>query len=220
MTEAAELRAEIRLLQVKREAGDLPERKFNRQVTDRMVELCRAVVRERLEEGETLLAEHHVIHAHMRLNQSVLREPEQEAVSLFATDRRLLRLRARVAADRAPTCDDADQTLLDEVPLGRVRGLRIRRQVRMGELAAGVMIAAFALAFHSWLLVTGTLMAALGAAGVLHALLLPTRWMEVVVEPGGEAPADEILIHALLRKSARRLIRLLRGRVDAAAPAG
>ena len=42
--------------------------------------------------GEEIAAEHHVVRQHLKFTRSVLRDADQLATSLFATDRRLIRL--------------------------------------------------------------------------------------------------------------------------------
>ena len=132
-----------------------------------------------------------------------MREPDQEAISLFATDRRLIRVRSLLSGDRPPTCDERDGTVIDELPLDAIEGLVVRRRVRWGEAAAGSVIVAFALLFKSWLLITGTLLAVVGGLGVLHALLVPTRWIEVRA-PARPAPVPWRIL-AARKKSARDL---------------
>ncbi len=213
MTDVVALRSEIRSLHEQKRRGDIPERKFERRIVESEVSLLRAVARGMLEDGEEILADHHVVHAHMKLNESVLEEPEQEAVSLFLTDRRLVRIRATIVRGRPLSCSSEDGTRIDEVPLSRVRGVRIRREYRTGEMIAGAVIIVLAIAFRSLLLVTGTILAILGGLGVLHALVLPTRWAEVVVGPGGMPPGEEFAIHGLRKKSSRALVKRL-GRSD------
>jgi hypothetical protein len=214
MTDLDTLRAELRRLVVGRQRGDIPERGFERTFVEKTLDLYRAVIRDRLAKDEAIRIEHHVVHAHLRLSQSVLREPEQHAVSLFLTARRLLRLRSVVSPGRAPTCDEGDGTVIDEVSLDRIDRLKVHREVRWGEAAAGVVIAMVAWLGRPLLAATGPILLALGALGILHALLLPTRWCEVVTY--GEAAGEPWRIFALSRKSGRALVRALRAHVVAA----
>ncbi|MGE5346891.1 MAG: hypothetical protein ACM3JH_13135 [Acidithiobacillales bacterium] len=169
--------------------------------------LYRAAARGRLDPGESLIAEHHAVLGHLQLS-GLLREPDQEAISLFATDRRLIRVRSLLPGDRPPTCDERDGTVIEELPLEAIEGLVVRHQVRSAEAVAGIATAALALLFESWLLVTGTLLAAVGVLGVLHALLLPTRWVEIRA-PARLAP-EPWRILASRRRSARELCAALR----------
>lgn len=203
-SEAERLRAELARAVLARRSGDLPERTFERRMPELSVALYRAVASERLAPGEEIRLEHHVIFSHLRLNQSVLREPLQETVSLFLTDRRLIRVRGRCRADQAVTGDDRDGTVVDERERAEISGGRMLRDRRLGEAAAGVVIAALAAAFHRWLFITGTLLIGLGVLGALHGLLLPTRTYEVLA-PGREPLA----VPAPGRASGRKLIAAL-----------
>ncbi|MBI4916703.1 MAG: hypothetical protein HY825_12720 [Acidobacteria bacterium] len=208
MTDPTALRAELRRLVEKQARGDIGRRDFDRQLAEGGVALVRALVSERLGDGERIVAEHHAVLGHLRLASSVLAEPEQEAISLFLTGRRLLRLRCRIIPGRPPTGDDRDGTVIDEVPIATITALGTRRRVRIGEVAAGAVITALALVFKPWLLITGTLLAGLGIAGMLHGLLLPTRWVEI---QGPDRGADDVFrVHAMGRKSGRALLARLR----------
>lgn len=210
-TEVDTLRAKIRGLYPKKERGDLTEKTFQRELVERTLDLYRVLLKGRLHKGESLIKEHHVVRAHLKLAQSVLREPEQEAVSLFTTDRRLFRIQSILLPNRPPTADEQDQTVIEELPLNKIRSLSVRRQVRWGEVGVGAVMGAFALLFAPWLSITGPFMIGLGAAGILHGLLLPTRWIEIVPQEGGPS-TDPILIYALRKRSAQDLVRFLQVR--------
>ena len=146
------------------------------------------------------------------LTQSVLREPEQEAVSLFATDRRLFRIQSILMPNRPPTADEHDQTVIEEIPLNKIRSLSLRRQIRWGEAGVGAVMGAFALLFAPWLSFTGPFLIGLGAAGIFHGLLLPTRWIEIIAQEERIPPTDPISIYALRKRSARDLVQFLQVR--------
>jgi hypothetical protein len=209
-TEADALRQKIRGLYPKRDRGDLTEKVFQRELTERTVDLYRAVIKPLLAKGEAIQKEHHVAQAHFRLTQSVMREPEQTAISYFSTDRRLIRVMSSLLPNRPPTADDKDQTRIDELPLKKIQALTIRKQVRWGEAGVGAVMAAFALLFAPWLSFTGPFMIGLGAAGALHGLLLPTRWFEII--PQEPAPGEPMVINALRKRSARDLVQYLQVR--------
>jgi hypothetical protein len=210
------LRAGIRELCANHARGDIRERSFQRAFAEHTVDLYRAFVKRFTAEGEAILEEHHVVLGHTRLANSVLREPEQQAISLFATDRRLFRLCSTLLPGSPVTCDDGDKTVVDEVFFDQIQRLQLHRRVRPGEIWAGLVILSFAIIFHSWLSITGTLMIGLGMLGVLHGLLMPTRWIEV--RPKYPTAKDPILIYALRRKSGKRLVRLLRERMASPIP--
>jgi len=211
MTDPETIRAEILNLFQGYERGDLTKRKFENIFTERTVKLCAAVVRRELAEGESIRAEHHFVHAHLSLSQSVLKEPVQVAVSQFVTEQRLFQLCLRILPGRPVTCDERDETELTQISLSSIQGLRQRREIRGSEILAGAMIALVALALLSWMQVTGVFLVGLGIAGMIHGLALPTRWFEIVTEPA--AAQGELRIYAVRKKSGRRLVRLLRERI-------
>jgi hypothetical protein len=208
-TEADELRRDIRDLCERRARGDINDRRYDRRLTELSVALCRRVVEARLVgTDETILAEHHLVYSHFKLNQSLLHEPEQATASFFATEHRLIRVRGTQRPLRPVSCDDADGTVIDELAYAVIRQLHVRRELRKDEAIAGAVIMLGALLFGRVLQVTGRLLVLLGFAGVLHALLLPTRWIEIesTMDPTGSG----FQIHGVRRKSARRLLAIVR----------
>jgi hypothetical protein len=210
-TDPEALREEIRRLCQKYAVGDIGERRFQPALAKATVNLYQATVEGLLSEGETIIQSHHVIRGHTRMVQSVMKEPEQQAVSLFLTERRLVRLRSTLSAYKTVTCDDRDDTVVDDIPLDTIQSLRMRRQIRGGEALTGLAIVGVAVIFYPWLAITGPLLIALGALGMVHGLLLPTRWLEVRGRVGESQ--DPICIYVLRKKSARTLVRLLRQRI-------
>jgi hypothetical protein len=207
-TDIDNLRKEIAQLYPKRDRGDLKEKDFQREVTEKTVELYRAVITQKLAEGETIECEHHTIWTHFRLMQSILRETAQQAVSLFFTNRRFLRLQSTIIPDQPPTANSRDNTVIDEVSLDRIRNLKKRIQFRWGEVLLGALFCGIAYIFHDWLAITGPVVFVLGFLGILHGLALPTRWIEV--RTMDILPANEpMLIYALRKKSAKELVRRL-----------
>jgi hypothetical protein len=202
MTEMDAIREEIRQLHLKHSRGDIREKSFQQLLAQRTMDLYRAAVEESLGKGERILHEHHVIQAHMRLSESILKEPEQKTVGLFLTDRGLLRVRSSVVPGRPVTCDERDGTRLDRIPLDRIEALTARRQIRPGQIWVGLAILAIGGLFYSWLSITGPVLVALGALGALHGLVLPTRWMEVQAR-GIKEP---FVVYALRKKSAKVLL--------------
>jgi hypothetical protein len=166
------------------------------------------VITQKLAEGETIECEHHTIWTHFRLMQSILRETAQQAVSLFFTNRRFLRLQSTIIPDQPPTANSRDNTVIDEVSLDRIRNLKKRIQFRWGEVLLGALFCGIAYIFHDWLAITGPVVFVLGFLGILHGLVLPTRWIEV--RTMDILPANEpMLIYALRKKSAKELVRRL-----------
>ncbi len=206
------LRKDIAALWEKRGRGDVSERAFQKESEQRVLDLCRALVRRRTGEGESVLFEHHAVRAHTKIAGSVLRESEQEFISLLATERRLFRLRAIHTPDRPLLFLDGDEDAVDELAYASASGVTVRTQRRKGQILAGLVIAGFAVLGYSWLQITGTALFLLGIAGALHGLLLPTRWAEVLQQPPAASPPFQIW--ALRKKSARLLLRYLRQRIQ------
>jgi hypothetical protein len=206
-------RAIVRDLYAKRARGDLTEKRFQAQLAAAATALARAVVQERLESGESILAESHVVHAHIKLAESVLAEPEQQTVSMFATQRRLVRVRGSVVPGREVSCDATDGTTIDELNLAQIEQLLLCRDLRWGEAIAGSVIMLVTWFGRSLLQVTGPILMLLGLAGILHGLLLPTRSLRVIA--AGDAPADPFVLYGLRRKDTRSLIAVIRRAIAA-----
>jgi hypothetical protein len=190
---------------IERDRGDLTERAFQHAVSEAAVRHWRAAIRKQLSPGETVLADHHVVRGQLRLGPAILREPQEESLSLFVTQERVLRVRAILAGDGSSAASEA---CVDELALARIRDLKLRRRVRTGEAVTGVVIAVLAVLCSPLLLVTAKLLVAVGALGVLHALLLPTSSLEMTVE--GDMPEPPFEVSALRTKSGRRLVSVLR----------
>jgi hypothetical protein len=208
-TDINRLRNQIAQLYPKHDRGDLTEGVFQRELAELTVGLYRAVIRQRMAESESIECEHHTIQNHFRLMESVLREPNQQATSLFLTNRRLFRVQSTIIPDQPPTADSRDETSMDVISLNRIYDLKNKFQIRIGEVLLGAGFCGFALMFQSWLAITGPVLVGLGALGVLHALILPTRWIEVRTT-GTKAAINPILIYAIRKKSAKELVRRLR----------
>jgi hypothetical protein len=142
----------------------------------------------------------------------VLRESEQELISLLATERRLFRLRALHTPDQPPLFRNGDKDAVDELAYASASGVAVRTQRRNGQVVAGIVIAGFAVLAHPWLQITGTALFLLGVAGALHGLLVPTRWAEVLQPAPTLSPPFQIW--ALRKKSAKRLLEFLRHRIE------
>ncbi len=208
-TDLEPLRRGIITLYEKRKIGDLTEKKFQAQLAEKTVDLYRALVRDRMADGERIELEHHTILSHLKLTKSVLREPEQFATSLFATDRRLFRVRATVIISNPPTGDKRDQTEVDALSYKRMASLKVHREIRWGEAGVGAGFAAIGAVFAPWLDITGPFVIGFGVLGILHAFIIPTRWVEVV--PENPIPdMDPMNINVLRKKTAKALVRFLR----------
>ena len=85
-------------------------------------------------------------------------------------------------------------------------GLRCAAKIRFGEMITGAVIAAVAFLLRPWLQVTGIALVLLGIAGMLHGLLIPTRWAEIIPHKDDVAPFQ---IFALRKRSAKKLIKVV-----------
>jgi hypothetical protein len=142
----------------------------------------------------------------------VLRESEQEFISLLATEKRLFRLRALHAPDHPILFLVNDRDAVDELAYASASGVTVHTQRRRGQIIAGLVIAGFAVLGYSWLQITGTALFLLGIAGALHGLLVPTRWAEVLQPQPTVSPPFQIW--ALRKKSARLLLKFLRQKIQ------
>ena len=212
-TELDKLRKKIAELYPKRDRGDLKERDFQAKVAERTVDLYRALIKEKMAEGEAIECEHHTIWTHFRLMSSILREPAQQATSLFLTDRRLYRVHSTIMPDQPPTADSRDHTVVEAFRVDRICALKKRLQIRLGEILLRAGFFAIAVVFRSWLTITAPFLAGLGILGVLHGLLRPTKWIEVELADGSKT-SEPILIHTVLKDSAKELARRLQERLS------
>jgi hypothetical protein len=206
------LRKDITALWEKRARGDVSERAFQRESEQRTLDLCRALVRHRIGEGESIQFEHHAVRAHTKIAGSVLRESEQEFISLLATEYRLFRLRTILTPDRPLLFLDGDKDAVEELAYESASGVTVCTQRRKGQIIAGLVIAGVAVLAHPWLQITGTALFLLGIAGALHGLLVPTRWAEVLQPEPTVSPPFQIW--ALRKKSARQLLKFLRQKIQ------
>jgi hypothetical protein len=205
-----DLRSEIRGLADKRMRGDLGEKAFRKRALELSVALARAEARAVVGD-EAIVAEHHVVHSHFRLTESLMREPEQTTVSYFATERRLVRVRGTLVTGRAQANDDGASTAVDTAAYERIKAIERRVEWRWGEVGMGLAIALVALLFRGTLAITGPVLVLLGLAGALHGLLMPTRWIEIEVE-SGESP---FTVHGVWRRSGRRMLAAVRRSLQA-----
>ena len=211
--QAETLRLQTRDLFDRRARGDLPEREYQRRVTESSIELCRVLGKARLASDEEILAELHLVHSHFKLNQSLLDEPEQLAASFFATNRRLIRVRNVILPTRPVSYDEFDQTVVDELSYADMGSATMRKRVRLSEALTGLVVAALALLLGNILAVTGPLLLLFGVAGILHALLFPTRCF--VITPRAPRDGAPFEIYGVRRRGARNIIRIVRNAIRA-----
>jgi hypothetical protein len=208
-----DLRAEISGLAEKRARGDLAEKAFRKRALQLSVELARMEARAAAP-GEKVVTEHHVVHSHFRLTESLMREPEQTTVSYFATERRLVRVRGTLVTGRTPLASDEQtdaknpaHTAVDTVSYEQLRGIERRTEWRWGEVGTGVVIVLGAWLLRNILAVTGPVLVLLGLAGIIHGLLMPTRWAEIVVDDETLSP---LAVHGVWKRTGRQLLAVVK----------
>ena len=201
--EVEALRDKLASLARRFELGDVTPKRYARGRQDLLACLGRAKIATVREAGETILAEHHWVEGHARIPDSVLRETAQVAGSLYATDRRLFRWRFQdQSAPSAALVDGVEETFEDRW-YKDVASMDVRRLYRWGEALAGAGIGAAALLLGRHLGLTGYVLAGVGLFGILHALLMPTRWIAVTSRREGEEPWA---VYAARTKSGRALL--------------
>jgi citrate lyase alpha subunit len=213
------LRREIADLYVRRSQGDLPQRSFQKEADQKIIELFRAIARTRMDKGENIELEHHVIAALTRLDQKVLRDSAQELRSLFATENRLVEVRTVADQERPPTCDAHDQLTVDELTYRQMMSISHRRLFRSGQLIVGLVIASIGLMGGFQLGIAGPALLLLGVAGIMQALCFPSRWVEVSgVSNSGKRIT--IRIQCVRKQSAKAIISLIKRRMQPGSHSG
>ena len=208
--EMAAMQEELSALIEGRNREDVPLRTFEAKSEKLILAMTAEAAKKAAGAGEPPLLEHHAVLAHTKLTEGVLKQGDQELVSLFATERRLVSVRIMTRLESPIWMDERD-TIVESVLYADIRRIETRREIRWGEAAVGAVCCAIALLFAIPLETTGWALFILGLAGVLHALLMPGRRVEVFGLPGSEP----IRIYAVNQKSARRLLRDLKRRTKA-----
>ena len=212
------LREEICDLSEKISKGEILQSYYDNRIEKLSFALSNAIVQSRLAPDEKILCEHHVIRAHTKLAGKVLKESEQEIVSIWATDDRLFRLKAIQSQGKPalfysdPLHPERRDDCLEELRYVQISNLQSCWEFRKSELLTGLLIILFALAFHRWLQVTSIVLVLFGLGGALHGAFFPTRWVEISVNP----PRDEepFFIYTPRRRSAKKLIRAIRTKIS------
>ena len=183
--------------------GDLTPKRYAKERQDSLARLGRAMIVPSFERGESILAEHHWVEGHPRIPDSVLRETAQIASSLYATDRRLFRWRFQDRGVPTASFLEGVEEGLEDRRYSDVAAVHVRRARRWGEALTGAVIAGVGVLLAAHLRMTAYVLAAVGLFGVLHGILLPTRWVEITSREEGEAPWPVLAASA---KSARALL--------------
>ena len=212
MNKVADIQSEIHQLYQKRQRQDITVDRFQRLLGDLIVKLFRAHASQSLRDDESILSEHHVVLGHFKLTQSVFKESDQESISLFATEKRLIRTRLLQKADAPIFQNSRDHTLVDELPYREIKRLTRQYDIRRGELIVGCTVVALSVLFRDLLQFTSGVLVVMGVLGILHSVLLPMRWIDIETKNTSRLE-DLFRIQVVRKKSARKLIRLLKSKV-------
>lgn len=188
--------------------GDLNPKRYARLRQQALAALGRRKIAPLLAPGETFLAEHHWVEGHTRLPDAAFAETGQTAGSLYATDRRLFCWRFHdCPSPSASPPPDIEETL-EFRWYAEIAGVERCRSFRWGEAVTGLIIAMLAGFLSTRLGVTGPLLLAVGVFGVVHAMMVPTRYVTVVFN-GSDAGWP---VWAAATESGRAVLREVSGR--------
>jgi hypothetical protein len=162
--------------------GDLNPKRYARLRQQVLAALGRSKIAPSLEPGETITAEHHWVESHARLPDAPFAETGQTAGSLYATDRRLFRWRFHDGGSPSASPPEDVEETIESLWYAEIAGMERRSSFRWGEAITGLVIAAAAGLMYTRLGVTGPLLLAVGVFGVVHAIVIPTRYVTVVVD--------------------------------------
>lgn len=162
--------------------GDLTPKRYARLRQHALAELGRRKIAPWLGPGEAVVAEHHWVEGHARLPDSPFAETGQIAGSLFATDRRLFRWRFHDGGSPSASSGVDVAETVEFLWYAEINGLQRQSSFRLGEAVTGSIIAVFAWLMYARLAVTGPVLLAVGVFGIVHAMIVPTRYVTVVVD--------------------------------------
>ena len=162
--------------------GDLNPKRYARLRQQVLAALGRSKIAPSLDPGETIAAEHHWTESHERLPDAPFAETGQTAGSLYATDRRLFRWRFHDGGLPSASPQGGVEETIESLWYAEIAGMERRSSFRWGEAITGLVIAAVAGLMYARLGVTGPMLLAVGVFGIIHAVVVPTRYVTVVVD--------------------------------------
>jgi hypothetical protein len=109
-------------------------------------------------------------------------ETDQTAGSLYATDRRLFRCWFHDGGSPSASPPGDVKETIESLWYTEIAGMERRSSFRRGEAIAGLAIAAAAGRMYARLGVTAPMLLAVGVFGILHAVVVPTRYVTAVVD--------------------------------------
>ncbi|MHB1132956.1 MAG: hypothetical protein ACYC4L_11265 [Chloroflexota bacterium] len=194
--------------------GDVKDKPYEQRKQEVLEQIGLARVHARLAPGERVLARHHYQLAHFPFTGVALRDVAQEGVSYYATESRLFRWSFADRPGRRWSALGTGDSLewRDYTQLGLVAR---RREYRWGEAGVALAMIVVALLLLPHLAFSGPILVFVGAAGLAHALLVPTPYW--LVAAADEASAWRV--YAARQASARALIETVQaGRERGCAP--
>lgn len=196
--------AELQALDAAHALGDVKDKQYQGHKEELLRQIGRAKVRARLAPGEEVLAEHHFQQSHFPFTGFAFGDVAQESVSFFATDRRLCRWRFVDRPDRRQSSLSGEDRL-EALDYENMRGVVLRREWRWGEAAVALATLVLALLLWPWLQFSAPILAFVGAAGLAHALFVPTPYWLIANREGSQ----EWRVYAAGKPSAKALIEVV-----------
>lgn len=196
--------AELQALDEAHSLGDVKDKKYEARKQELLEVIGLAKVRARLSLGEEVLAQHHYQRAHFPLTDVAFRDAAQEAVSYYATGRRVFQWRFYDSPGRRQKslCGEDQLESLDYAHLHTVAP---RREWRWGEAAVALIMTVLALLLWPYLEISGPLLVLVGAAGLGHALLIPTPYWVM----SGKDESRAWRVYAMGKPSAKALVHVV-----------
>ena len=209
-----ELVDQLQYLDEEHDLGDVKDKAYQKRRDELLQQLGRAKVQARLGANEQVLAEHHCVQAHFPFTGFAFKDVAEESVAFYATDSRLCRW-SYLERPHHRLSSLLHEDKLEVVPYDQLAAPAKRREYRWGEAAVALAMVVLALLLWPLLEISGPFLVLVGAAGLVHALLVPTPYW--VVAAGREA--GEWRVYAARKKSAQQLVGVLRERLPSFASA-
>jgi hypothetical protein len=200
---------ELQALDEARTLGDIKDNKYEARKQELLEGIGLAKVRARLSPGEEIVAQHHYQQSHFPFTGFAFNDVAQESVSFFATGRRVCRWRFLDHPGRRQS-SLATEDRLEALDFDRIHAFVRRREWRWGEAAAAVAMIALSLLLWPYLEFSGPILVLVGAAGMGHALCVPTPYWVI----SGKDESHAWRVYAARKPSAKALIQAIQVGLD------
>ena len=204
-TPVADLIAELQVLDTAHELGDVKDKPYERRKQELLEAIGLAKVKARLAAGENVLVRHHYQQAHFPFTGVALRDVATQNTSFFATERRVFRWCFSDLPGRRQATLGADETL-SWLPYAQLRTVTAGREYRWGEAAVAAGMMALSWLLWGYLEFSGPILMLVGAAGLAHALLVPTPFWTLA----GRDAARAWRVYAAGQATAKTLVEAVR----------